>query len=314
MMTAENILTHYNFLCTNEPEKVIMGDDIDAALSTFLYLSHNPNAQLVGIYYQYQKIFFNPSIITQKELGNCIYIDLDIYHSKCRSLGHHIVRFDEKNQLKGFDNSCNINELKKYSVQNQFSKKYPLGTIHFLLWLYQIKDCKGEWLKYLLWLADSTFINAQSHRFQNNVKNWLDEFPVPFLIDSFEEVDTIDFEEKIEALQTILTKKGFEKGEGQVKSRHHQLTGFQCQPQKNATEKDLSNYIQKIFDLVASLSDWTINSEQIKVDNLTYLTLKRKSAKIATILQNIDLDAFLIENKVFSYVFPFKDSINYTHF
>ncbi len=318
MKTQQNIITQYPFLKTNEPENIIMGDDIDAALSTFLYLSQNPSAKLIGIYHQYQKIYFNSNLIYLQELRNCVYIDLDICHQKCRSLGHHIVRLNAKNILKGFENSCNLNEIMGFSVENNFSKKYPLATIHFLLWLYQINindiSLATQWTKYLIWLADSTFINGQKHRFPKNVKQWLEVFPVPILLESFEELDTAIFEEKMEELQQILLQKNFQKGEGQVKSNHKKLTGFQCQPPKNADAKQLHIYIQKIFECIKELTHWTIKPEQICTENMDFFSFKRQSGKIETLLKEIDLDDFLVKNKVFSYVFPFKDRINYTHF
>ncbi|TAE76326.1 MAG: hypothetical protein EAZ85_00190 [Bacteroidetes bacterium] len=314
MTTPKDIITKYPFLKTNDAENIIMGDDIDAALSCFLYLSQNPNAKLVGIYHQYKKIYFNATIVSKKELGNCIYIDLDIYHQKCRSLGHHIVRLNKENKLQGFQNSCNLNELKGFSIENNFTKKFPLGTIHFLLWLYQIDIPSTNWAKYLIWLADSTFINGQNHRFPKNVITWINLFPVPALVESFAELDTEIFEEKMEELQQILSQKNFEQGEGQVKSKHKQLTGFQCQPKKNANAEELSVYIQKIFQMIEEMTNWQIKPEQICVEDMEYFSFKRKTEKIENVLKDTNLDDFLIKNKVFSYVFPFKDSINYTHF
>ena len=47
------------------------------------------------------------------------------------------LRLDARGKLPGLDNSLNLNDLWRKSLKHNFDEKYPLGTVHFLMWLYQ---------------------------------------------------------------------------------------------------------------------------------------------------------------------------------
>jgi hypothetical protein len=300
----------YSWLKDNEVKHVIVGDDLDAFLALILYLQHNPNAHVVGIYTQYKKIFYDNSL-SLNDLKKAVYIDLDVYSKNCRSLGHHIIRQNNFNVLENFENNCNLNEIVGRSVQKDFFRKYPLGTIHFLMWLYETKTPLLPYSEALIWLADSTFINAQ--KYENNVKDWIDTiFNYPPFQESFKNCNTLFFEEQIFDLQQIMLKKGFQKGNGQATSSHKKLTGFQCQPKGNESTKEIKDYMLKIIDFVQEMTEWRILSHQIFLNDLICIEGKRNSGKIEHYLQNISLDDFLKQENIFSFVFPFKDNINFT--
>ena len=315
-MERQFFLNSYDWLNINQTSQIIMGDDLDAALATVLYLHLNPNAKLIGIYQNYSKIFFSKDYFQNfNNLINStrtIWIDLDIYSENCRSLGHHIVRYSNDDILLGFSESCNLNEVVGRSITNNFRLKYPLGTIHFLMWLYEIEMPEfNNNVDALIWLADSAFINAQTHRFRNNVENWIRNiFPLNSLIEMFEQqIDTIDFEERVNDLQNEMRRYGFNEGRGQVSSRHLNLTGFQCQPE------NIPEDIFKLIDFIINKTNWTINDNQIAMTNLIQINGTRKRIGINYMLNNYgSLDNFLQKENIFSYVFPFRDSINFTIF
>jgi hypothetical protein len=311
-MNRQNLLNRYPWILDNAHKNVIMGDDLDAALSTILYLRKNPNATLVGIYTGYKKIFFQKNL-SIADLENCIYIDLDIYHPPCRSIGHHIVRMNDSNILDGFRSSCNINELENRSLSRFFTKKYPLATIHFLLWLYNEAIPKTEYAESLIWLADSSFINGQSHKFHHNVGHWVTDLMNSWYVQNgFNQVDSLEFEEKIEQLQAIMQQQGLNRGRGQVVSKHKGLSGYQCQPIGNENAIEMTNYIHQLFRFVAEMTDWSLQSPQMDIQSMTVRSGSRRSGSIGEMLGEGNLDDFLSKNRVFSYVFPFKDSINLT--
>ena len=325
MLNCTAILQTYAWLHNNEPKNVIMGDDLDAALATLLYLKHNPNARLVGFYADYTTIFYSETLdIT--DLADVIYIDLDIYHTKCRSLGHHIIRHKKKDDLANFHNSCNLCELKNLTC-NDFKTKYPLGTVHFLLWLYKENLPKNEFAEQIIWLADSAYINGMSEQYKldkntqalkkvksyrENVDNWLEnEMPFEVLQNTFTKVDTKEFEEKMQILQQKMLENGFKKGYGQSVSQHLQLSGYQCQPPKNANAEEITAYFEKLFSFLIKITNWQPKNVQFDLKNLKNLKLNRKTA---TIDKDFDLNEFLSDKKVFSYVFPFANTVNYTCF
>ncbi|MBI2427205.1 MAG: hypothetical protein HYV29_00125 [Ignavibacteriales bacterium] len=288
-----------------------MGDDLDAALSAHLYLAKNPASKIVGIYTEYKTLFYNSSLSTT-DLERSVYIDLDINHPSCRSLGHHIVRNNGSDALIGLRNSCNPNEIVGRSVTHGFKEKYPLGTIHFLMWLYNEPIPSTQFTEQLIWLADSAFINGQEHRFQKNTANWIcNEMPHPPFVQSLKKIDTMEFETEMERLQQQLSSLGFQKGSGQTRSRYKQLTGFQCQ--STAISPDgMTQYIHDIFSMIGSMTGWQISQSQLDISNLRSVTGARTSESLSNILKQSSLDSFLSSKNVFSYAIPFRDNINYT--
>jgi hypothetical protein len=216
--------------------------------------------------------------------------------------------------LGGFHSSCNLNELESRSITNQFVKKYPLGTIHFLIWLYETIIPNSKYAENLIWLADSSFINGQSHRFRNNVSDWVNNLMVsPQLQTGFLNIDKEDFENEVEQLQNLMLQCGLIKGSGQVTSKYKKLTGFQCQPIANEDEKQIVEYIKNLLQFISNILGWEIPQNRLDIDSLTLLKGIRKSGNIAQILNGQDIDSFLHSNNIFSYVFPFRDNINYTN-
>lgn len=67
---------------------------------------------------------------------DCVFLDMEIFHPNIRSVGQHMVTFD-KNKLPdnwgGFNQCIAANNLRNFDFKNDFTKKYPLGTIHLLL-------------------------------------------------------------------------------------------------------------------------------------------------------------------------------------
>ncbi len=309
-MIRDNLLASYQWLQSNTPQNVIMGDDLDGGLATLLYLSKNPAAKLVGIYTGYTKLYYNAALSID-DLKNAIYLDLDICQPQCRSLGHHIIRINPDNKLSGFASSCNLNELEHRFITNKYTGKYPLGTIHFLMWLYQVPMPSHRLTEQLIWLADSSFINGQSHRFRINVGDWVHNLmPWAPLQHSFQHLDTLVFEQEMQHLQNRMRASGLNKGNGQVKSRQLQLTGFQCQPNGNESAAQMSQYMLRLLRVLSKVTGWQLDEEQLDISNLHLITGSRNNGSIAAVGNS--LDDFLLHNRVFSYVFPFKDSINYT--
>ncbi len=215
------ILERFPWLAPNdEPALLIIGDDLDAALSAALFLHTHPRAQLAGVYHEYRRIH-HAAGPTWEQLLDGLWLDLDIYHPQVRSLGHHITRLDPGEPLPGFVHNCNPNTLAGISRQH-FRHKYPLGTIHFLLWLYAVEIPAHPHAEALIWLADSAYINGQTQIFKNgtpragfrwNVAEWLQVvLPLPSLLRSFAALDTPEFEQRMAALHRRMAQRGFVQG------------------------------------------------------------------------------------------------------
>lgn len=303
---------------------MVIGDDLDAALSAVLFLNRHPNAKLIGIYSQYTTVYYSAACGWEDVL-DAVWLDLDIYHAACRSLGHHIVRLNTRDKLPGFANSLNLNDLWGKALEKNFDEKYPLGTIHFLMWLYRQEIPNAANADLLLWLADSAYINAQANAFRKrwrdgnaewseragfkwNVKSWLyGAIQVKSLQRTFEQVDTLAFEERMGEFQAKMDAHGFSQGEGQVASHHLKLSGYQCQP-----EGDVGEYVLALLEFCARETSWGYAPQQ--VEGLTWLQAKsgtRASEKVERVREH-GLADWLERQRVFSYVFTHFDTINYT--
>lgn len=309
MLDRDLIKDKYPWLFPTKPQYFIIGDDLDAIMSATLLMSINPNFILAGVYVGYEKIYFSDDLTNEQLLNDCIFIDLDINHSSCRSFGHHIVRFNETNKLKGFSNSCNLNELVgDRSVRTGFIWKCPINTLMCLMWLFE-KDYPNLASEALFWLGDSCFINGQ--KYKENMEDWVYNIMTyePF-ISTFKKLDTIEFEKLIQKVQDFLRKNGFNQGHGQIISNHLKLTGFQCQPNEN---EDITFWLERMIRTVCKITKWKINKNQLKIYNLKSITGERYY-KVEVNNIRIPFDEYLEEKNIFSHVFLNSHYLNYTSF
>lgn len=99
------LLTMYPWLTARE-QNAILSPDVDGILCGLL-MSHYFNWNIVGFY-------SGKSLVVKQEVNpkDCIFLDMDIFRKDIRS---------------------RPNTIKKVYVPRELKKKYPFGTIHFLL-------------------------------------------------------------------------------------------------------------------------------------------------------------------------------------
>lgn len=291
---------------------MIIGNDLDALLSACL-LKSRFGWDIVAVY-DYQSLWFDSTLSKEKFLNNLksqhyLAVDLDIYRNYLPSIGHHILSIQPQDTLPQHKNTLNPNLLYGITHQN-FKKKYPLGTVHFLMHIlneYPFLTRLGE---LLLWLADSTFINAQSHRFADNVKYWLIKLvPNRILRHGLFEVDSKSFEEEMEkSIFPILEKTGLARGKGQVRSKYKKLQGYQCQ-WKNPNQS--RENIISVFQLIEKNTGWKIPELPVKLECIQGKRHSYKFSKAENIQPGF-LRKFMSERKAFSYVITNRFLLNYT--
>ena len=300
-----------NFYPFSHPDRIkgmIIGNDLDALLSAAL-LKTLFDWNVVAIY-DYQIIWYEADCRFRENLnsGRYVAVDLDIYHSNIPGLGHHVLEVSKDNRLEKHRLSLNPNFICGVNCEN-FRNKYPLGTIHFLLWLFEITLPENGEL--LCWLADSSFINGQSHRFRQNVRNWVEDY---FRWKPFKQVlpqiDTRKYEERVfENIVIPLKERGINSKTGQIRSRFNLMSGYQYQWMDPEKEK---NTIRVLMDFIHQVTDWKIpgladsfNSKQGSRDHCPVHSIKKQYGS---------LDWFLKNENIFSYAIPYRDMINYTMF
>lgn len=287
---------------------MIIGNDLDSVLSA-AFLHDKFGWDVAGIY-DYEILWHSDTFhdfSTRLENGEFVAIDLDMYRGNIPSLGHHILSDGEASELPGHVRTLNPNEIRGITTEN-FRRKYPLGTIHFLLWLFE-EEITDELTQALVWLADSAFINGQSHKYRENVSEWIRNYlSAPWLTTSLEKIDTPEFEELIEnKLFPLLEATGFARGDGQIVSRHRNLSGFQCQYDN---PNQARNRLLRLFRLVYRLTGWT--SPQVPRVLAPHRGVRHRMDISKLPKRNESLHNFLENEPVFSYVFPFRREINYT--
>ena len=171
---------------TEPNKKCIISPDLDGLLSSIL-LSNFLKWQVVGIYTVNELYLAKNHLNIQPNQGpeeiiisnNLVFVDHDIYRKDILSVGHHLLQWSENtpipNHTEG-NNSLNPNLLRKITKQ-EFNRKYPYGTFHFLLACFSawgfLKDFNpDDELTTLLLHIDSSF--ESSIKYQDNAIDWLD--------------------------------------------------------------------------------------------------------------------------------------------
>jgi hypothetical protein len=298
------------FMPFARPEQIrglLVGNDLDSVISA-CYLKRRFGWEVVATY-DYVTLWGSdaPDFGANLAAGAYLALDLDICHPQIYSIGHHILAHRQTDYLPGHARTLNPNFLRGMSVAN-FRRKYPLATIHFLLWLFDEEPASRDG-RVAVWLADSAYINAQAHRFADNAREWVDNYLVcGFLSRTLPLVDTPDFERVLrERVFPALSGNPLCTNSGQVTSRHLGLSGYQCQwSDPNAQRAQVLD----LFERIAKITGWC--APQLPA-RFRAFPGQRRNIALAEILSKYGrLEAFLEVEKVFSYVFPYRDTVNFT--
>lgn len=288
-------------------EGMVLGDDLDSLLSG-MYLHQKYGWPIAGVYCGYSQLWHPKGTGGLREklfAGKLFAVDLDIYHAAVPSLGHHIISLESGDELPGHSHSLNPNALRSFSIRQDFKRKYPLATIHFLLWLFGEKQLSPE-AELLVWLADSTYINAQQYR--SNVEEWVTRFlNHPPFVEMLPQLQTAEFEHQLKEkiLNRMAANPLCRPGHSRNKSVHLGLNGFQCQFENPNAQ---NGALQSLLDLLSTLSGWKRLPFPVRLES--DIQGVRKEIPVADIRS--PLGEWLEQKGVFSYAFTYKDRLNYT--
>jgi hypothetical protein len=314
-MPADPLAIRASFLPFVRPDYVegmLIGDDLDSLLSAML-LQERYGWPIAGVYCKYTRLWHNGTTVeflNRLYSGRIVAIDLDIHHYSVPSLGHHILSIRPDDDLAGFTHTLNPNLIRGFAIENQFWRKYPLSTIHFLVWLFREKSWLSGAAENLLWLADSSYINAQ--RYIENVSEWcVDFFAFQKYVDKINYIQSAAFE--VDLKENVLDKLAVNKlcrplKKSDIYSQYLGLNGFQCQ-YDNPTR--WCNEIQHLLHLLAEISQLPLLKFPVTFTGCIHGERKELTVKELK-TRKIDFAQWLIENNVFSYAFVYKDLLNYT--
>lgn len=165
----ENIIKKYSWI-VKENQKCILSPDSDGLLCG-LFMSNILGWEIVG--------FYDGKVLALKKgesVKDCVFLDMEIFRNYVKSLGHHMVRYNNRSVHKNwfnFDNCIQPNNIRGYDAKTTFKLKYPLGAIHLLLGIVGHKkkiEIKKEAICPLLY-TDGTFKNL--FNYPDNCLSWL---------------------------------------------------------------------------------------------------------------------------------------------
>ncbi len=298
ILNRENILNCYPWM-KDEERQFIISSDYDGIICASL-LNHYKKWKLVG-YYDMESIWLSKE--AKKNKNEIIWIDLNILPVQGRAVGGHIISIkDEK--IEGFNTSCNPNIIAGLNSLD-FDKKFPMSTILFLMWIYQIQIPKKIMSKMLIIHSDSAWLKYQ--HYTKNFSWWSDalkDFPWKWY---FNNVDSKMFETRIsDVLYPQLNSIHAISGYSKLRSKH---LNFRSRELKLNPDWD-EDVIINLFNLFATHLNWTppkLPSIYERVDG------KKRKINIRDV-KKVGLSTFLKNNKVFSYTITSPRTLSYTTF
>ncbi len=279
--------------------RFIISADYDGLLCAS-FLHHHLGWKLEG-FYDLQNLWISKNGIQNRK--DIVWVDLNILPKQGRAIGGHIVSVDGEIP-KGFGSSCNPNILAGLTIKD-FIKKYPFSTIIFLLWLHNIKIENTLLTRLLVLHSDSVWLKVQN--FPDNVKVWKKRMP-DFQWDLLlKNVHTKTFEKRIDQiLYPELKEIGAISQYSKLTSKHLNIKSRQFQFNPDWDD----DVVLKLLHLFGNTLKWTppaLPSISKRIEG------SRNKVSVANV-NKLGLNAFLKQNRVFSYAIPSPKVFNFTTF
>ena len=163
------LLRQHDWIITRN-QNCILSPDTDGLLCGLL-VAHYLQWRIRGFY-------DGKVLIKERDTAatDCVFLDMEIFRSKVRSVGQHMLLFNKKHLPKNWrdlQNCISANNLRGYDFRHDFKTKYPFGTIHLLLAILTevVKVEISPRMIALLLYADGTFKNL--FNYPENCLSWL---------------------------------------------------------------------------------------------------------------------------------------------
>lgn len=180
-MSLRGMIHHNYSYMLQEGRDMVIGTDLDALLSAS-YLHHKLGWRVVGIYDLECVRLVGGA--TWEDAKRAVWVDLDIARADIASIGHHVLTWKNapRDLVCAHKQSLNPNLIRGIDT-SQFTKKCPISTILFLLWLFDEPIDLTNTNLCLLWCADSC--NKLMGQYEPNMTDWIENwFPHSFLLET----------------------------------------------------------------------------------------------------------------------------------
>jgi len=110
-------------------QNIILGPDSDGFLCG-LIATHFLDCNVVG-YYDGKVLIIKDGI----SVDDCVFLDVEINRPNIRSLGNHLVTYNNRLSHKhySYDNCIQPNIFRNFDGKKDFQRKYPFGAVHLYL-------------------------------------------------------------------------------------------------------------------------------------------------------------------------------------
>lgn len=248
---------------------------------------------------------------------DCVFLDMEIFHSSVRSVGQHMVTFD-KNKLpknwSGFNQCIAANNLRGYDFKNDFSKKYPFGTVHLLLAIVSQKmdiPISKEAVCPLLY-TDGVFKNQ--FNYPENCLSWLIFLGADFENNPLQKI-FLDKHYSTYELMLALQDIFFEihgigsgrRGGDKIKISSSKGQLINIDEQNNCLEQSTKKQAEEFLNILAAKTGWSYNSEYWSWGPYQTFCFKKGSVKPGKARYNALMEKDLISLAIIS-----RESIEYT--
>jgi hypothetical protein len=298
-----------------DPSRVrgmIIGDDLDSLLSA-MYLQQRFGWKVAGVFCKYTWLWHvddRATFVDAVEAGHLIGVDLDLCHRTIPSIGHHVRALAGEPTDQAVSNlSLNPNTWRNISVAHDFRHKYPLSTLHLLYWLMNESVMLPREMR-LMWLADSSYINAQQYK--PNVTDWVARhLHTPLFLEHIAAIQTAAWEAQLfdmtikPLLQNSLCKPN---PMSKYRSQHLKLSGYQCQ-WSDPVEQNAQ--LQDLCDRLADLSGWRRLAFPSHFNGMIE-GVRHVIPTDVVATSGMSLGRWLYHADVFSYAFVYRNVLNFT--
>jgi len=298
MISRKNILNKFKWL-NDSNRHFIISANYDGLICA-AFLSHYLNWKLVG-YYNMEKIWISDTGVQNKK--DLIWVDLDILPRIGKTLGGHIVKLEDSIP-SGFDSSCNPNILLNLSNKD-FTKKYPLSTLAFLMWLFNIQIPSKNFAKFLILHSDAIWLKYQ--RYTKNFNDWLallDDYKWEKL---FNNIDSLNYDKKVDQIfYPQLINAGAISGFSKLHSKYLNIKSRESKFNPDWDEDSIMN----IFELVSNHLSWNKPTLPAIIKRIDGVKNKCSLSQV----KEIGLDKMISKKHIFSYAITSPRYFSYTTF
>jgi len=250
----------------SKDQKAILSPDIDGLLCGLLmsfYLDWN----VVGFY-------DGKNLLLEKGVSasDCIFLDVEILRKNFRSIGHHMNVHNFNNlphEYEGLMAECiNPNYIRGFDRCHNFSRKYPLGTIHLLMYILETKYSDLVKIKKKgltpVFFADGVW--KILFKYTTNVLDWFDYLHSDQEADWWSKLKQLSVIDLIENIEELLIN--FKKIEPENKNwyGHIDLSSF-------GTQEELLN---NALSLLSHLTGWEYIPKRWRFGNLRKYDFTKK--------------------------------------